>query len=97
MQKKNLNIAFITFLVLFFQTNAYSWPIPHSGKTTCYDNEKEISCPKPGEPFYGQNGNYIINPKSYSKMDEQSNVLPDDAEEWFMVRDNVTGLIWEVK
>jgi hypothetical protein len=23
--------------------------------------------------------------------------LPDDAEKWFMVRDNVTGLIWEVK
>jgi hypothetical protein len=97
MQNKNLIIIFITLLVLFSQTFVYSWPIPHSGQTKCYDNEKEIPCPKPGEPFYGQSGNYIINPRSYTKLDEQGNELPDDAEEWFMVRDNVTGLVWEVK
>jgi hypothetical protein len=29
--------------------------------------------------------------------DNNGNDLPDDAEDWVMVRDNVTGLIWEIK
>jgi len=95
MQTKNL--VFSVLIVLLFTTSAHSWPIPDTGQTKCYDNEKEIPCPKPGEPFYGQDGNYNINPPSYTKLDEKGNELPDDAETWVMVRDNVTGLIWEVK
>jgi Leucine-rich repeat (LRR) protein len=73
--------------------------IPDSGQRKCYNNDygNEISCPQPGEPFYGQDGNYLINEQSYTKLDEQGNDLPDDAQEWVMVRDNVTGLIWEIK
>ena len=97
MQKQIILIVALTLFIIYPQTHSYSWPIPHSGQTKCYDNENEIPCPKPGEPFYGQSGNYIINPRSYSKLDEYGNVLPDDAEDWLMVRDNVTGLIWEVK
>ena len=29
-----------------------------TGQTKCYDNEKEIPCPKAGEPFFGQDANY---------------------------------------
>jgi len=76
---------------------AYSWPIPDTGQTKCYDNKNEIPCPNPGEPFYGQDGNYIINPKSYTKLDEKGNELPDDATSWVMIRDNVTGLTQEHK
>jgi hypothetical protein len=97
MKKQITNFIFIVLMILSYQTESYAWPIPHSGVTKCYDNEKEIPCPKPGEPFYGQSGNYIINPKSFTKLDEKGNDLPDDAEDWLMVRDNVTGLIWEVK
>ncbi|ETR65787.1 MAG: hypothetical protein OMM_05919 [Candidatus Magnetoglobus multicellularis str. Araruama] len=98
MQKQIIFTIIISVLILYPQTNSHAWPIPHSGVTKCYDNEKEIPLPpKPGEPFYGQSGNYTINPKSYTKLDEKGNDLPDDAEEWVMVRDNVTGLIWEVK
>ena len=32
-----------------------------TGQTKCYDNEKEITCPKAGEPFFGQDGNYAEN------------------------------------
>ena len=32
-----------------------------TGQTKCYDNEKEIPCPKAGEPFYGQDANYAEN------------------------------------
>ena len=33
----------------------------------------------------------------YSKLDAEGRVLPDDADEWRCVVDNLTGLIWEVK
>ena len=34
---------------------------------------------------------------SFTKMDESGLPLPNDSEIWACVRDNVTGLIWEVK
>jgi hypothetical protein len=39
----------------------------------------------------------VYNPPSYTKLDAGGNDLPNDAVSWVMVRDNVTGLIWEVK
>jgi len=71
--------------------------VPDTGQTRCYDNTQEITCPNPGEPFYGQDAQYITNPQSYTKLDASGNDLPNEASEWVMVRDNVTGLIWEVK
>jgi len=73
-------------------------PLPDTGQTKCYNNTQEITCPQLGEPFYGQDAQYITNPQSYTKLDKNGNALPDDAPwPWVMVRDNVTGLIWEVK
>jgi hypothetical protein len=72
-------------------------PVPDTGQSTCYDNDGEMSCPQPGEPFYGQDAQYTITPQSYTKLDEDGNELSDSVTEWVMVRDNVTGLIWEVK
>ncbi|MGE0083822.1 MAG: DUF1566 domain-containing protein [Desulfococcaceae bacterium] len=96
--KKSVQLAMVLFFVLFFAYGlCFAWPIPDTGQTKCYDNEKEIPCPQPGEPFYGQDGNYTINPPSYTKLDANGNDLPDSATNWMMVRDNVTGLIWEVK
>jgi len=70
----------------------------YSGQTKCYDGSKVIPCPKPGEDYYGQDGNYTnLNPRSYTKLDKNGNELPDSATSWVMVRDNVTGLFWEVK
>lgn len=36
-------------------------------------------------------------PPSYVKLDSNSQELPRDAKQWAMVRDDTTGLIWEVK
>jgi hypothetical protein len=73
-------------------------PVPDTGQTRCYDDAgQEIACSQPGQPFFGQDGNNSINPPSYTKLDADGNGLPDDAPSWTMVRDNVTGLIWEVK
>ncbi len=96
--KKNISIfiSFILFTALL-PLSGYTWPIPDSGQTKCYNDTVEIPCPSPGEDFYGQDGNYLINPPSYTKLDAAGNSLPDSATSWVMVRDNVTGLIWEVK
>lgn len=73
-------------------------PLPDTGQTECYDDRRrEIACPQAGERFHGQDGNYTINPPSFTRLDAQGNDLPREATEWTMVRDNVTGLIWEVK
>jgi len=72
-------------------------PIPDTGQTKCYNNSAEIPCGTPGEAFYGQDGNYTINPLSYTKLDAIGKALPDAATTWTMIRDNVTGLIWENK
>ena len=45
----------------------------------------------------GEDADFAINPPSYTKMDARGNFLADNATNWAMVRDNVTGLIWEVK
>ncbi len=34
-------------LTLAISLSALAWPIPDTGQTKCYDNEKEISCPSP--------------------------------------------------
>ena len=50
-----------------------------------------------GESFYGQDAQHHGPPRSYTKLDGTGNDLSDAAEAWTMVRDNVTGLTWEVK
>ncbi|MDA8140178.1 MAG: DUF1566 domain-containing protein [Desulfobacteraceae bacterium] len=59
--------------------------IPDTGQTTSYTNT------------FGEDADYSINPQSYTKLDANGNALPDSAATWAMVRDNVTGLIWENK
>jgi Protein of unknown function (DUF1566) len=71
--------------------------IPDTGQTKCYNNSQVIACPQPGQAFYGQDAQYNINPQFYTKLDASGNDLPVSASAWAMVRDNVTGLVWENK
>ncbi len=73
--------------------------VPDTGHVICYDDVGNTldPCPVEGERFFGQDPCYTINPPSFTKLDENGNDLPDSAAVWVMVRDNVTGLIWEVK
>ena len=86
------------FIILIL-SNAIVWatPVLDTGVMKCYSDIGEITCPSPGQPFYGQDAQYTINPPSYTKLDGSGNMLPDSAEAWSMVKDNVTGLIWENK
>jgi len=73
---------------------------PDTGQTKCYDNSSEIPCPAPAEPFYGQDAQYQGPARSYTKLGANGVELPDSAtpaDGWIMTRDNVTGLIWEIK
>lgn len=73
---------------------------PDTGQTKCYDSTVEIPCPQRGEPFYGQDAQYDGPARSYTKLAQGDVELPDSAtyaDGWIMTRDNVTGLIWEMK
>jgi len=87
---KKINLFLLTIFSVLFSLStlvlAVDCPIPDTGQTKCYDNSQEITCPNPGEPFYGQDGNYTCNPHSYNML-----------ASGIMVQDNVTGLIWENK
>jgi len=79
--------AFLFLLPLLFLINPSLWayPVPDTGQTESYTDT------------FGEDSDYLINPPSYTKLDAAGNDLPDSAAAWVMVRDNVTGLIWEVK
>jgi len=59
--------------------------VPDTGQTLCYDDRQIIPCPSVGQDYYGQDGNYLINPPS----------LTDNLNG--TVTDNLTGLTWEQK
>ena len=78
--------------------SAFAVRLSDSGQTTTYNNTAAITPPpEPGDPFYGQDGSYLIDPPSYTKLDATGVALLDTATSWVAVKDNVTGLVWEVK
>lgn len=53
-----------------------------TGQSACSDNRTQISCPKEGEPFYGQDAQYDTRGFSYTDNQDKT------------VTDNLTGLMW---
>ena len=97
---KRMSFLFLimsVFVLLTSKVWPYPFPVPDTGQTRCYNNTNEITCPQPGERFYGQDAQYTMNPPSYIKLDGNGNELPASATSWAMVTDKATGLIWEVK
>lgn len=107
MQK--LAIILFSFVICLFmasQVMAYQ-PFPDTGQTMCYDaDHNEVSCDtfQPGDSYYGQDRHYQPRlPRSYTKLGHGGLELHDSALHvdqggpWIMTRDNVTGLIWELK
>ena len=97
MTKPTKTATLLILLTLCLSSITLAGPIPDTGQTKCYNDTAEIPCPAPGEDFYGQDAQYVTNPRSYTKLDAGGNDLPDTATSWAMVRDNVTELIREVK
>jgi murein DD-endopeptidase MepM/ murein hydrolase activator NlpD len=65
---------------------AYLSPTPDTGQSKCYDNSREIACPPPDEPFFGQDANYAINLPNYK-------IKTINGDE--VVIDHITGLTWQ--
>ena len=101
MNKTRVNAFCFTILmatILMFAGVAWAAPVPDTGQTKCYDVAGNvITCPSPGQALYGQDANYSIYPMTYTKLDGSGNALPDSATSWVIVKDNVTGLVWEMK
>ena len=57
--------------------------VPDTRQGSCFDDVKVTSCPKPGEAFYGQDGNYAGAVPSYRDNGDGT------------VSDLVTGLTWQ--
>ncbi len=78
-----------------------------TGITTCSDGSRNgLPCPVDGYPWQdAQDGRDATHNNdsdghagfSYTKLDGNGNPLPAGATAWSCVRDNVTGLVWEVK
>lgn len=72
-----------------------------TGQTKCYNNTGEISCPADeSDAFYGQDAQaqYTFIPQSFTKLNADGTIWTEnDPTPHAMVRDNVTGLVWEVK
>ncbi len=60
-----------------------TYPVVDTGQKRCYNNYREISSPKPGQPFYGQDAQYLGNQFKYKDNRDGT------------VSDLVTGLMWQ--
>ncbi len=80
----------ILFILVIFSTPVLTsaGPVPDTGQTASYADAP------------GEDSDYSINPPSYTKQGRNGAALPLDATlegGWVMTRDNVTGLVWEMK
>jgi hypothetical protein len=64
-------------------SSAGTYAVVETGQERCYNNSVEISCPAPGDAFYGQDANYSGNTPSYADNGDGT------------ITDNVTGLMWQ--
>jgi len=64
-----------------------------TGQERCYDNEKEIPCPKPGEPFFGQDPQF--NQWKTRTFTQTGNVVFDDVTRLYWQAGYESGLTWD--
>jgi hypothetical protein len=86
--KKTIRNQRYILLILCISMNiytAYAGRIPDTGQTESFTE------------VFGEDADYKINPPSYQKLDASGNPLPVSANEWVMIKDQVTDLIWEKK
>ena len=60
----------------------FNYPIVDTGQVSCYDNSREIHCPQPNQPFFGQDAQYKGKAPSYRDSGDGT------------ITDLNTGLMW---
>jgi len=79
-----MKLIIILFIIVNFTTShPQQYPIIDTGQDLCYDTLIVISCPQPGEPFYGQDSQQ--NGIQFSFQDNGDGTVTDLN----------TGLIWQ--
>lgn len=89
------NWLFLASFALLGFTSAQA-ALNDTGIKTC-SNATQNGLPCPVAGFPGQDAEYGTNSFNFTKLDAAGNALPVTATNHSCVRDNVTGLIWEVK
>lgn len=102
-------IAVINYLLQGTTTTQFTGTdlLNDTGITACSDGSNNgLACPVTSYPEqdaeYGRDVTYNDNSNGhaafdFTKLDSTGQALPANANQWFCVKDNVTGLIWEVK
>ena len=103
----NTSVASATFTILDSGTSTPTGKLNDTGITSCADaTTNRLACPVTGFPGQdAQFGRDVTHNDdsdghagfSFTKLDSNGNPLPANASAWDCVKDNVTGLIWEVK
>ena len=83
------------FIQLAFSAYVFAGPVPETGQNRYNDIFHKITGSSQELLFLGRNADDTT--PAYTKLSSADNPLPDSATSWIMVKDNVTGLIWEVK
>ena len=96
-----------TVSVSFTDDSVMVLPLNDTGITRCAnETDNDLNCAQEGFPGqdaeYGRDATHNDDTDghagfSFTKLDANGNALPASATEWSCVKDNVTGLIWEVK
>ncbi|CAK0776198.1 exported hypothetical protein [Gammaproteobacteria bacterium] len=92
----NRLILLSIFLASFLYIPSNTASLNDTGIVTCSDAAQNgLPCPVSGFP--GQDAEYGDHPFTFTKLDASGNSLSASATQYTCVRDNITGLVWEVK
>ena len=105
---KLLKICIIFFLLIGFSVPAPAQSGFKKREKNCFDSQQYalVPCPKSGKPMVIEEEektpedealSFLQELEPYTKLGANGEPLPESAEEWVMVRDNQSGLIWEIK
>ena len=87
MKAIKIYLLYTTLISIFFflSGNGFTgdYKLPDTGIEKCYDNDSEMTCPSLGEPFYGQDAQYVGHQLSYRDNGDDT------------ITDLNTGLMWQ--
>lgn len=82
-QPVGLSIKSVGAVTDYIPATHYSYVVVDAGQSVLYDNTTTLTSIQQGEPFFGQDANYLGTPFSYTDNGDGT------------VSDNNTGLLWE--
>ena len=94
--KKTIRGWFLYCSILWaFSACSFADPVSETSQNRFNDHFSKITCTFPDPLSFGRNADYTS--PSYTKLRSTAIPLQTSATSWIMVKDNTTGLIWEVK